>query len=81
MDSQELAKKVDAVLCTKYEKLKALSWDDYFVDHNALDSLDVIEMVVVIEEAMGIEIPDADATEENLGSKRAIHEYLLRRLG
>jgi hypothetical protein len=41
---------------------------------NAVDSLDLVEAVMLIEEVLGTDIPDSDA--ENFGSPREIVDWL-----
>lgn len=50
-----------------------------FTDDLRADSLDIVELIMAVEEAFGIEIPDEDA-EEISRVKEAI-EYIQRRVG
>ncbi len=45
-----------------------------FVDDLGADSLDVVELVMALEEAFGVEIPDADA--EKISTVGDVVEYV-----
>ncbi len=50
-----------------------------FVDDLGADSLDLVELVMAMEEAFGMEVPDEDA--EKLRTVKDVIEYVKQRLG
>ena len=50
-----------------------------FVDDLGADSLDTVELVMALEEAFGIEIPDEDA--EKIGTVKDAIEYIEKKKG
>ncbi len=50
-----------------------------FVDDLGADSLDLVELVMAMEEAFGMEVPDEDA--EKLRTVKDVLEYVKSRLG
>jgi acyl carrier protein len=55
----------------------ARSLDALLADNPSADSLDTVELVMLIEEGLDLEIPDADA--EQLQTFRDVIQYLIRR--
>lgn len=51
--------------------------DSNFADDLGVDSLDVVELMMNVEEAFGMDIPDEDA--EKLTTFQALVEYLEKR--
>eukprot|EP00053_Salpingoeca_punica_P024898 m.15043 g.15043 ORF g.15043 m.15043 type:complete len:137 (-) comp7301_c0_seq1:152-562(-) len=70
----DLEQRVLAVL-NKYDRIaesgKKVALTDNFAKDLGLDSLDAIELVVLLEDEFGLEIPDADA-EKILSGKDAV---------
>lgn len=58
-----------------------LSDDDALLGRGIVDSMGVMEVVVFLEEQYGLQVDDADITEENLGSMNAIASYVAARVG
>lgn len=58
-----------------------LSDDDALLGRGIVDSMGVMEVVVFLEEQYGLQVDDADITEENLGSMSAIATYVAARVG
>lgn len=52
---------------------------DPLLGRGIVDSMGVMEIVVFIEEQYGLQVDDADITEENLGSLNAITAYVTSR--
>lgn len=52
---------------------------DPLLGKGVVDSMGVMEVVVFLEEQFGLEVDDADITEENLGSVAAIAAYVAAR--
>ncbi len=50
-----------------------------FVDDLGADSLDLVELVMAMEEAFGMEVPDEDA--EKLRTVKDVIEYVKQRVG
>jgi len=50
-----------------------------FVDDLGADSLDLVELVMAMEEAFGMEVPDEDA--EKLRTVKDVIEYVKSRVG
>lgn len=81
------------VAATVHEILMAISGVADFADDTplggepheqrglCLDSLDRLEVVIRLEEAFNIDIPDADADRPDLGTPSGIVAYVERRLG
>lgn len=57
----------------------AVSDDDPLIENGLLTSLDTLELVLFLESEFGIRIDDADVTEENFRSVRAIAGLVSRR--
>jgi acyl carrier protein len=61
MDLQEIESKVKNIICTQLEVApEKLQGAASFVDDLKADSLAVVELVLALEEAFHIEIPDED---------------------
>lgn len=58
-----------------------LSDDDALLGRGIVDSMGVMEVVVFLEEQYGLQVDDADITEENLGTINAIATYVAARVG
>lgn len=54
---------------------------DPLLGKGIIDSMGVMEVVVFLEEQFGLEVDDADITEENLGTLEAITQYVSARTG
>jgi acyl carrier protein len=50
--------------------------DDSLLGGGVIDSMGVMEIVAFLESEFGIEVEDADVTEDNLGSLGAIARYV-----
>ena len=59
----------------------ALGEDDALLGSGIIDSMGVMEVIMFLEESFGVTVQDADITEENLGTVRAIAEYVLAHRG
>ncbi len=55
--------------------------DQSLMGNGIVDSMGVMEMIQFLEEEFGVEVDDADITEENLGSIDAIAEFVAARKG
>jgi acyl carrier protein len=55
--------------------------DDRLLQKGVLDSMGVMELLGFLEEAFGVTVPDADLTEEHLGTLRGIAAYVVRAIG
>ena len=55
--------------------------DDSLTNQDILDSMSLLDFVVLLENRYGIKIPGEDIVPENLGSVNAVAGYLHRRLG
>lgn len=56
-----------------------LSDDDSLLETGIVDSMGVMEVLAFLDEEFGVEVPDDDVTEENLGTVSSIVEYVARR--
>lgn len=50
------------------------------IDEGVLDSTGVLEMVLFVEETLGLQVPDADVRPEHFGSVDALTTYVVLRL-
>ena len=53
--------------------------DAHLLDEGILDSMGAVEIVTFLQERYGIEIPDDEITEENLGSVAEIADFVGRK--
>ena len=58
----------------------AVADDDRLLARGIVDSMGVVEIVAFLEEAFGVTVRDEEVTESNLGSVRAIAEFVASRL-
>ena len=58
-----------------------LDEDDSLLGRGIIDSMGVMEVISFLETEFGVEVPDDDVTEENLGTIRAISRYVTARAG
>ncbi len=58
---------------------KPIDPDENLFSSGVLDSMGVMQLVLFIEEGLGVKVPDADLAFENLQSVSAIVGYLERR--
>ena len=58
----------------------ALPGDASLTERGVLDSMDVLELIMFIEERYGLQVPDEDTLPENLDSIDRIAGYVRRRL-
>lgn len=55
--------------------------DDRFLHNRVLDSMAVMELVIFIRQEFAIEVPETDILEVNLGSLRAVTDYVRSQVG
>jgi acyl carrier protein len=55
--------------------------NDSLLGSGIIDSMGVMEVIAFLETEFGVEVGDDDVTEENLGSIRAISQYVVARAG
>ena len=53
--------------------------NDSLLGSGIIDSMGVMEVIAFLETEFGVEVGDDDVTEENLGSIRAISNYIVAR--
>lgn len=58
-----------------------LADDENFLRSRVLDSMAIMELVIFLRGRYGIELPEADILEVNLGSLRAVTDYVHARVG
>jgi acyl carrier protein len=51
--------------------------DTSLMGNGIVDSMGVMEVISFLDEEFGVVVADADVTEENIGSLRAITDYVL----
>ena len=79
MDRNEVLKKVTDILVEQLGVAPTDVRDDVaVVDGLGADSLDTVEIIMLVEDEFDIEVPDADA--ENLKTVGAIVDYLVAKL-
>ena len=62
MSSEEVFEKVKSIIVEQLGVAEtAVTMEASFIDDLGADSLDIVELIMVLEEAFDIEIPDADA--------------------
>lgn len=55
--------------------------DDPFLKNRVLDSMAVMELVLFLRSEYGVEVPESDILESNLGSLRAVADYVRHQMG
>lgn len=55
--------------------------DDQFLKNRVLDSMAVMELVIFLRSEFGVEVPESDILESNLGSLRAVADYVRQQAG
>lgn len=71
--------KVQKIIAEQFEvAADSISADTNIVDDLGIDSLDVVELIISVEDEFGLEIPDEDATELTTVGK--IVEYIESKL-
>ncbi len=71
--------KVQKIIAEQFEvAADSISADTNIVDDLGVDSLDVVELIISVEDEFGLEIPDEDATELTTVGK--IVEYIESKL-
>lgn len=79
MERSEVLKKIQEVLLEKLGKaVEVVSEEDRFEKDLGLDSLDVIDLVMFVEDVYGIRIEDEEI--ENLSRVRDLVDLTLRKL-
>ena len=68
------------------DEIKSISFvqlglDDSIIDSQLLDSIGLIDLVIFIEENIGIKIPTNDINKENFDTVNKIADYLMIRRG
>lgn len=58
----------------------ALGDDDRLLARRIIDSMGVMEVITFIGEQFGVEVPEQDIREVNLGSLRAIARYVMKQV-
>lgn len=71
--------RVIRVLSTQVNNSDKVSVDADLVEDLGLDSLDVVEVVLALEEEFGVEVPDSDA--DKFKTVRNVVEYIEGKLG
>ena len=62
MNSEEIFEKVKGIIVEQLGDAEtAVNMEASFIDDLGADSLDIVELIMALEEAFDIEIPDADA--------------------
>lgn len=62
MNSEEIFEKVKEIIVEQLGTPEAsITMESSFLDDLGADSLDIVELIMALEEAFDIEIPDADA--------------------
>jgi acyl carrier protein len=59
----------------------ALKDDDSFLDRGIIDSTGVLELVMFLEDELGIEVDDEELVPENLDSVERVNAFVRRKLG
>ncbi|QCQ22448.1 acyl carrier protein [Desulfoglaeba alkanexedens] len=79
MDTNEMRRKVVDIIASQLGVEKdIITPEAHVVDDLGADSLDVVELVMALEEAFDLEIPDEDA--ENIRTVKDIFDYLEKSL-
>lgn len=79
MNSAAVIEKVRAFITESFLYARPdfeLANDDALLGSGIVDSMGVMEIVAFIEDEFGLEVDDADITEENLGTVSAIASYV-----
>lgn len=79
MATVDTASRVRAYLIENFLYMRRDSWldeDERLLDSGILDSMGVMELMSFLEDEFGVEVADAEITEQNLGSVRSIANYI-----
>lgn len=75
MSSEEIFEKVKGIIVEQLGTVEDnISLESSFIDDLGADSLDIVELIMALEEAFDIEIPDADA--EKVVTVNDVVEYI-----
>ncbi|MCK4376690.1 MAG: acyl carrier protein [Actinomycetia bacterium] len=75
MEKEEIFKKLKEILIDILDiKEDKITYEATFLDDFGADSLDIVEIVMAMEEAFNIEIPDEDV--EKISSVKDAAEYI-----
>ena len=58
-----------------------LAEDDRLLELGIIDSMGVMELIDFIQDTFGVEVQDDEITEDNLGTLRAITDYVAAKKG
>ena len=79
MDVKEVEAKIKEIIVEQLNVDESeVTPDASFIDDLGADSLDIVELVMAIEEAFDIEIPDEDA--EKIRTVKDAIEYVLKKI-
>jgi acyl carrier protein len=79
-ESRSVDARLEEIFRRDFPKLVEADAEAGFVEHELLDSADVVLLLAAIEEGFGIEIPGDELREENVGSKAALRKYVESKL-
>lgn len=82
MSDSEILAKLRRYLDENYLYMRPafeLSEDDSLFETGVIDSMGVMELIMVLERDFDLSVGDDEITEENLGSLRAITSFVVRK--
>jgi acyl carrier protein len=79
MTPERGAELVEAFLAERFPGALSGGADEYFADTGVLTSLESVTLIAEFEDRFALQVPDADVTEENFGSRSGLARYLTAR--
>ena len=76
MDKEQIVKKVIKIIEEKFDNVSIESADANLLE-SGLNSVDIIQLIILIEEGFGFEFPDEDLVIENFRSIDVLSEYVI----
>ena len=77
---EQIEQRLAILLESEFPKASQIGKSEYFVDHNAMSSLDFMNLVVSLEKTFAIHIGDDEISEENLGSTELLLAFLSKKV-
>ena len=79
MDKELIVKKIVKIIEEEFDSVSIESADANLLE-SGLNSVDIIQLIILIEEGFGFEFPDEDLVIENFRSVNILSEYICERI-